>query len=271
MIIRDFVSRHSYLTPLYKITRMIYLFHVEDKLRDAKVFYRKIKGDRNMQLEELHNKFVGERCFIVCNGPSLTIEDLNKLKNEYCFSMNSVINGIDKTDWYPMFYGIQDMNVYKKILESVLNCKSKYIFISDEVRKFSYPSPHDAILFKHYQEGNYPDNPYPNFRFSNDAALAVFDGFSIAYSLLQIACYLGFREIYLIGNDCSYSVDPQKQHFANSGHVDPNAYRIGAKQIQAYKCAKKYCDANGIKVYNATRGGALEVFPRVNIDDMQLK
>ena len=38
----------------------------------------------------------------------------------------------------------------------------------------------------------------------------------------------------------------------------------------AYKKAKEYADKHGIKIYNATRGGALEVFPRVNFDDLEI-
>ena len=35
-----------------------------------------------------------------------------------------------------------------------------------------------------------------------------------------------------------------------------------------YVAMQKHCDARGIKVYNATRGGKLEVFPRVDFDTL---
>jgi len=31
---------------------------------------------------------------------------------------------------------------------------------------------------------------------------------------------------------------------------------------------KRHCDSRGIQVYNATRGGKLEVFPRVDFDTL---
>lgn len=34
----------------------------------------------------------------------------------------------------------------------------------------------------------------------------------------------------------------------------------------AFEKAKEYADGHGIKIYNATRGGKLEVFERVNFD-----
>lgn len=38
--------------------------------------------------------------------------------------------------------------------------------------------------------------------------------------------------------------------------------------IEGFKVAKKYADEHGINIYNATRGGMLEVFPRVNLEDV---
>ena len=38
----------------------------------------------------------GQRCFIVGNGPSLTIEDLEKIKNEFCFAANRIYTLYDK-------------------------------------------------------------------------------------------------------------------------------------------------------------------------------
>ena len=38
--------------------------------------------------------------------------------------------------------------------------------------------------------------------------------------------------------------------------------------IVAYEEAKRYGDEHGIQIFNATRGGMLEVFPRVNLDSI---
>ena len=37
---------------------------------------------------------------------------------------------------------------------------------------------------------------------------------------------------------------------------------------RSYEFAKEACDKVGFKVYNATRGGKLEVFPRVDLDSL---
>jgi hypothetical protein len=83
-----------------------------------------------------------------------------------------------------------------------------------------------------------------------------------------MAAYMGFNEIYLIGADCNYSVDENKQHFMKSGYYATNYATIGNEMLFAYSVAKKELDKMGVKVYNATRGGMLEKFPRVDLDEV---
>ena len=52
-------------------------------------------------IKSMKNTHVGERCFVVATGPSLTFEDLNALKDEFCFGMNSCVLALDKTEWTP--------------------------------------------------------------------------------------------------------------------------------------------------------------------------
>ena len=37
---------------------------------------------------------------------------------------------------------------------------------------------------------------------------------------------------------------------------------------QAFMDLKEFAEARGVEIYNATRGGKLEVFPRVDFDDL---
>lgn len=40
------------------------------------------------------------------------------------------------------------------------------------------------------------------------------------------------------------------------------------RSIMAYEKIAKYADKVGVKIYNTTRGGALEVFPRKKLEDV---
>jgi len=94
---------------------------------------------------------------------------------------------------------------------------------------------------------------------------------------------MGIREIYLIGVDMDYKVP--KGHESGSGtyiantnanHFHPDYLKPGdiarnpneQLQLLAYEVAKKKTGKLGCRVYNATRGGKLEVFPRVDFDSL---
>jgi hypothetical protein len=224
-------------------------------------FYR---NNHYEKLKSIKNKHRGERCFIVATGPSLTIEDLEKLKNEITFSMNSICLAFDETDWRPTYYGIQDMGVFNKLERYIEELDIEGKFIADVISK------HKTISGDHYI---YPLNLLNHTvfhkkyhtKFSSNAFAVVYDGYSITYSLIQIAVYMGFKEIYLIGTDCNY-LSNMNHHFKDYDHVDPSFLLAGDKMISAYKAAKRYADQHNIKIYNATRGGMLEMFERVDLD-----
>ena len=41
-----------------------------------------------------------------------------------------------------------------------------------------------------------------------------------------------------------------------------------ASMLKGYQMCKNYADTHGIKIYNATRGGMLEIFERVDFDSL---
>lgn len=223
------------------------------------------------RLKEFENKYDGKRCFIIATGPSLTIDDLEKLKDEYTFGVNSIIKLFDETDFRPDFYGIQDRDVYGAMQDVIKSTKFKTAFCADIIEKY-YNVPSDFIPFPYngeYHLYNGKPNKY-NAKFSDNAYEIVYDGYSITYSLIEIAVYMGFKEIYLLGCDCSYPKG-SKSHVVESGFVDKNAASNPIRMRVGYKCAKDYADSHGIKIYNATRGGELETFERVNLDEILSK
>lgn len=218
-------------------------------------------------LEGIHRN---ERCFIVATGPSLTMEDLQLIKDEVTFGMNSITRIFDKTDWRPTYYGIQDRQVYEKMERSIMEYyrNANNVIVADQLNRF-FDIPENFIQFPyngnyHIFRGNYEDY---SAEFSPNAYEVVFDGYSITYSLIEIAVYMGFTEIYLLGADCNYPKG-EKNHFVESGFVDKNAASNPIRMRVGYKKAKEYADANGIKIINCTRGGMLEVFPREDLESV---
>ena len=107
----------------------------------------------------------------------------------------------------------------------------------------------------------------PCLAFSGNAYAIVYGAFTVACSAMQLAVYMGFKEIYLIGCDCDYS--GERRHF-DDFKVE-NEHPIideEGKMVMTYETVKRYADEHGIKIYNATRGGKLEVFERVDFDSL---
>ena len=241
------------------------------------------KYSRVKNLKGVHK---GEKCFIVATGPSLTVYDLEMLKGHKSISMNSIILSYDKTDWRPDYYAIQDTSVVGNIY---LNTGDSYdlwhniapenIIVSDLVADI-FPLPGEVVVFRLDMDAhnrynlNFRKNAkyIRKFTFSDDCFERVFDGYTITYSCIQLAVYMGFTEIYLLGVDCNYT---GINDHAFGFDVDETAKLVALNQNElmmrrmtaAYEAAKKYADAHGIKIFNATRGGKLEVFPRISLEE----
>lgn len=252
------VARYFYIPVIY-FDRLKFAVGV-NKRKTASV------SSRYEKLLKLKDTHIGERCFVVSTGPSLTIDDLEKLSGEITFSMNSIVMAYEDTDWRPTYYAIQDEYVCERMLPLIKKYKVRNILVSSlavhyfDLGKNATEYPLDLMNAK------MPFGKHKT-KFSNDCFLRVYDGHSVTYSILQIAVYMGFKEIYLIGNDCSYLGD--KRHFREHGIVDSKGLDGAQERLFiSFMEAKKYADNNGIKIYNATRGGALEIFQRVDLDEV---
>jgi hypothetical protein len=133
------------------------------------------------------NKHVGQRCFIVCTGPSLTYEYLELLKGKITFSMNGIIKSFPRTDCRPTYYGIQDLFVYEECQELLFKGSTWISFIPDWIVKRGYKIPPHTVLFpfSHYKRRTLiSEIPKLSTKFSGNTAALVYTGYTITYSLL---------------------------------------------------------------------------------------
>ena len=99
-------------------------------------------------IKKMENIHIGDRCFIVATGPSLTMSDLELIKDEIAFGMNSITKIFDKTDWRPTYYGIQDRQVYEKMEGSILDyyLTADNVFVADQIGRY-FQLPANFIQF----------------------------------------------------------------------------------------------------------------------------
>ncbi len=230
-----------------------------------------LMGKQYEDLKNLNGKYHGERCFIICTGPSLTIDDLEKIQDEYTFGMNSICLLANETIFRPKFYGCNDLGVYRKLksdIEKYCGVKTK-LFASDRIKRHGNIKNNWHVFPENVAYHTYDRWFKQDFwcKFSGNCYKTVYGMHSITHSLIQIAAYMGFKEIYLLGADCNFPKG-QKIHFQDYGVHDTTIDTARERNIAGYEEVKKQMDKYGFKVFNATRGGALEVFDRVNLDDL---
>lgn len=265
VILKKYKGMYNLLKELYYILYKI-KFDFFASLR--KIGLLKSKYNK---LKEIKGCCEGDSCFIVATGPSLRYEDLEILKenNVLCFSVNSILLALKNCSWRPDYYGIQDLKSYE-ILQEHINeyAKSfKKIFVSNSISDIGMKIPNDSVIYPlDLMNHMFTNHKSYNAKFSEDPCVRVYDGYSVVFSMIQIAVYMGFKRIYLLGVDCNYS-NPNSQ-FINYGRNDESNLKAKERMTIGYRVAKEYIKNKDIEIYNATRGGMLEEFPRVDFDKL---
>ena len=232
------------------------------------------------KLRQYESKHAGQRCFFIGNGPSLRAEDLTKLQEEgeVTFAFNRIYNIFVQTEWRPTYYVSVDEKMLQGCAETVDQLDLPYKFIPINMRWYHGININDAVefLMKAPQE----ENGEP-LDFSGDISKGIYQSGTCMYAAAQIAAYMGFKEIYLIGVDHHFQISQNnkgeiivdksaKDYFSDKYNEDKaNLYIPNTeKSTLTYMAMKQQCSQRGISVFNATRGGKLEVFPRVNFDSL---
>lgn len=238
------------------------------------LFYNKINKKQHFdeKIRTLYNSGKGKKCFIVGSGPSLTLDQLEAIKHEDCFGANRIYKMFEKTSWRPKYYVIQDRYDETKDVYDTLDVE--YFFVSDFYWRAHGMKNPNAICY----HINRTLRQTSNLPFSEDASKYIQAASTVTFTMIQLAAYMGYKEIYLIGMDHTYAnvtndkgVIIQKNNVKSHVFEDEKPNEVVANiayMEDAYRTARKYCEEHNIEIYNATIGGALEIFKRVNFWDI---
>jgi tetratricopeptide (TPR) repeat protein len=212
------------------------------------------------------DKYKNQRCVIVGNGPSLNKMDLSFLKKEITFGLNKIFLGFEKFDFLPSYYVSVNPLVLQQNVSEILDIPCPK-FLSLRNTKGLYPIRNDIYLLPSQHR----------WYFSKDPIAGVFEGYTVTYVAMQLAYYMGFDEIYLIGVDHSFATqgEPNKEVISNGPDPDHFHNDYFGKGIswhlpdlkrseKAYLIARKNCEAEKRMIYDATYEGKLSVFPKVD-------
>lgn len=253
-------------------------------------------------LSAFKDRHRNERCFILGNGPSLNETDLSLLKGETVFACNAAFLLFDRIDWRPDYYACVDSRVLPDRaadIQAMLEAHPDMVaFFPAELQSHGGASTRAATRTLIPEvEGRYFFNEtvgdlsqLPWSQFSPDANTHVVQPHTVAISMLQLAAYMGFSEIYLVGCDTRYTVpdDVEREGSGNArdprlkstsddpNHFDTSYFGAGRDWHQPnvdlmtehYRVARTALEALGVRVKNATVGGDLEVFDRIRLEEV---
>jgi len=270
--------------PIFLPTNQIPPDQQLEGLQHVKALYdQELDKTFRPRLQALKAERKARRCFIIGNGPSLKHTDLSLLRDEVTFAMNGFFLKMPDLDWEPTYYVVEDHLVAEDRASEINALHGPTKLFPANLRYVLEPDD-KTVFFDHRKRVSFP----LGFDFSFKADLNTYAGGTVTFTCMQLAAYLGFDEIYLIGVDASYQI-PQDTKLAGDGRVkeldmtsdDPNHFHpdyFGKGKrwhepnvntmIEAYEEAHRSCNARGIKIINATVGGKLEVFPRADYGNL---
>lgn len=233
-------------------------------------FFHPWRRDSIRRLATLKDRHRGERCFIIGNGPSLRQTDLSKLRPEYTFGMNRIYLAFEETGFPTTYYlSINDL-VVEQCAEDIKELPMPR-FISWRARR--WVAPHDDLFYLY--------TTYTGPRFARHAAGRLWEGATVTFTALQLAYHMGFETVILIGVDHSFTTSGKPNTTVVSDGDDPNHFdpRYFGKGFRwqlpdletseiAYAMARQAYESAGRQVIDATVGGKLQVFPKVDYDSL---
>jgi len=216
-------------------------------------------------LSKFKNIHVGETGIVIGNGPSLKDCPRELLDKYVSFGANKIflLDG-----FVPNYYTIIDEHMLHNCAPYLTNYKPDAMFI-----RRPYPI-----------HGCYHINTIVHAGWSNNINKAVVMGGTVTYANLQIAHYMGIRNVLLVGVDHDYSgglagAPPgaifQADMKVDPDHFHPDYFKVGdfyaAPELEGsegyYKIARRVYEQDGGHVINLTPGTKETAFEKGTYDE----
>jgi hypothetical protein len=219
-------------------------------------------------LGELRNCHQGKRCFILGNGPSLQKTDLTRLRDEYTFGLNRIYMLFPQLGFSTTFLVTVNHLVVEQCVDEILAVPSLK-FLPWSLRKIIKPPLHsNTVLFRTDRSRG---------GFTTDARQPLWQGATVTFVAMQLAFHMGFEQVILVGVDHSFVTQGKPHTEVVSQGDDPNhfspdyfgkGFRWQLPDLEtseiAYRLARKTFESSGCEILDATIGGKLTIFPKVD-------
>jgi hypothetical protein len=233
--------------------------------------WRRESIKRLAALKDIHK---GKRAFIIGNGPSLKQTDLSKLKNEITFGMNRIYLLFPELGFETTYFAATNDLVVEQFHEDILALSMPKFLAWRSHRHFS-------ASLKSSEIPTFVYTSYTGPGFSHDVRGRVWEGATVTNVALQIAFHMGIEQVILIGVDHNFTSKGEANKTVVSegddpNHVLPNYFGKGVRwQLPdldiseiGYAFAREHFQKAGREVLDATVGGKLMIFPKVDYNSL---
>jgi len=224
--------------------------------------------DRIAGFKDIHRE---KRCFVLGNGPSLRRTDLSMLENEITIGMNRIYLLFPELGYQTKYYVSVNTLVIEQCAADIKGLAMPK-FITWRGRRWLRDDP--GVIF---MDTDYTGSP----SFSAQATGRVFEGSTVTYVALQLAYFMGFQQVILVGVDHDFKTRGQANATVvaqgeDEDHFAPNYFGPGFRwqlpdleaSERAYLIARESFLADGRTILDATVGGKLTVFPKISYRDL---
>jgi hypothetical protein len=218
-------------------------------------------------LKDIHRN---QRCFIIGNGPSLKKTDLTRLRGEYTFGVNRIYLMFSELGFPTTYYLSVNSLVIEQCAADIRTLPVPK-FLSWRTRHLVQPTA--DTIFLH--------TTYTGPKFAEDARERMWEGATVTYVALQLAFHMGFRQAILIGVDHSFSTQGKPNttivsqgddldHFHTSYFGKGFRWQLPDLDTseRGYLIAREAYQRAGRQVLDATIGGKLTIFPKVDYETL---
>ena len=240
-----------------------------------------LKSKNQQNIQRLFNKHKNKRCFIIGSGPSINEMDISLLKNEFTFGHNSFFLISEKVGFLPTYYVVEDFLPAEDNAQKLNSLKGTVKIFAHYLSYCLKQSENTIYTFVDQYYSNPDSDNFP--KFSNNASRVIHWGGTVVYMSIQLAYYMGFNQIYLIGIDLDYAINNEIDNRniiisdkADVNHFHPDYFGAGKRwhdprtdrMQKSFNYAYDYLSKNKVKLENATIGGLLQNVPRVSYNEI---
>ena len=223
-------------------------------------------NERSLTMGDLENGFTGKRCFIIGNGPSLRTTDLRPLASEYTIGLNRIYLNYENMGFEPTFYCAVNLHVLEQFSQEI-----------DVLNSIKFLRSGSEKHFRNRRNTFFMASTGDSDFVENIGSLRWCEGWTVTYCAMQVAFSLGFHEVVLVGVDHSFPESGEPNTLVTAcgsdhNHFHPDYFGRGVRwqypdlerSEQSYATARRVYEKNGRRIIDATIGGKLRVFPRVD-------